>query len=115
MLHERLRKVVLLPKAELDEQLSPSLSAKDANGVLAAHARATKRAALSATNTAHLNVAYGPRRRQTLDIFVPRQAGERCPCFAFIHGGFWQEGSKEVLRRKPSHRMGLHMFRLDTA
>src|SRR5690606_39068550 len=42
------------------------------------------------------DVAYGPDRRQALDVHRPRgTAGERLPVLLFIHGGGWTNGYKE--------------------
>jgi len=38
---------------------------------------------------AHLDVIYGPRPRQRLDVFEPA-GGASGPIAMFIHGGFWQ-------------------------
>jgi arylformamidase len=82
-----------LDRAELDRQLSPSRSAKDPWGVLRRHEVAT--ASLDEADGLRVvrDRAYGPRRRERLDLFVPDRPGSH-PCLAFIHGGFWQEGSK---------------------
>ncbi|HLL26549.1 MAG TPA: alpha/beta hydrolase [Xanthobacteraceae bacterium] len=41
-----------------------------------------------------LDLAYGPRPRNRIDIF--KCGAERAPLFAFIHGGYWQSRSKEI-------------------
>lgn len=41
-----------------------------------------------------LDLAYGPRPRNTIDIVPCGHAG--APLFAFIRGGYWQRNSKEV-------------------
>ncbi len=41
-----------------------------------------------------LDLAYGPRPRNRIDIFPCGHA--RAPLFAFIHGGYWQRNSKEI-------------------
>ncbi len=38
---------------------------------------------------AEIDVAYGPRQRQRLDLFVPAR-GTDGPVAMFIHGGYWQ-------------------------
>ena len=83
-----------LSRAELDRQLSPSQSAKDFLAVLNRHAAET--AALDGAEdlVRWRDVAYGPRPRQRYDVTAPRE-GQGRPCLAFIHGGFWQEGSKD--------------------
>jgi len=82
-----------LSKAELDVQLSPSKSAKDPWGVLARHEKVT--AALAARPDLRLSsdLAYGPGERQRIDVVRP-DVDRVVPCLVFLHGGFWQEGSK---------------------
>src|SRR5262249_47114182 len=41
-----------------------------------------------------LDVAYGERPRNRIDLFRSGAAG--APLLAFIHGGYWQRNSKEV-------------------
>ncbi len=41
-----------------------------------------------------LDLAYGPRPRNTLDLF--RCGVAKAPLFAFIHGGYWQRNAKET-------------------
>lgn len=41
-----------------------------------------------------LDLAYGPRPRNKLDLFRCGKAG--APLFAFIHGGYWQRNAKET-------------------
>jgi arylformamidase len=41
-----------------------------------------------------LDLAYGPRPRNRLDLF--RCGAAKAPLFAFIHGGYWQRNSKET-------------------
>jgi len=82
-----------LSRAELDRQLSPSRAAKDFEAVLARHEAET--AALDAAEDLARwpDVAYGPGLRQRYDVTAPLHGAAR-PCLVFIHGGFWQEGSK---------------------
>ena len=42
----------------------------------------------------YLDVAYGERPRNRIDLFRSGAAG--APLLAFIHGGYWQRNSKEV-------------------
>ena len=83
-----------LSREELDFQLSPSRIAKDPWGVLQRHVDETAaldhRAGLRITR----DIPYGTGARQRFDLCRPA-VGERCPCLVFIHGGFWQEGSKD--------------------
>ena len=83
-----------LSRAELDRQLSPSRSAKDYEAVLSRHAAETAALAGAGDLERWSDVAYGAGARQRYDVTAPR-TGARRPCLAFIHGGFWQEGSKD--------------------
>lgn len=40
------------------------------------------------------DLAYGPGKRQTLDIYTPTQPGTGRPVVIFWYGGSWQSGSK---------------------
>ena len=41
-----------------------------------------------------LDLAYGPKPRNTIDVF--RCGRERAPLFVFIHGGYWQHNAKDM-------------------
>lgn len=83
----------LLARDERDRQLSPSLSAKDAMGVLTRHVAETGTLWDDPALDCVRDIAFAPGRRTRLDIVRPKGPGP-FPCFAFIHGGFWQEGDK---------------------
>lgn len=51
-------------------------------------ARAEASAAFRAAHAQHLDLRYGPRARNTWDLFPA--ADPRAPCLVFIHGGYWQ-------------------------
>ena len=79
-------------QSEFDAQYNPSLALSDpaAPGrhfvALAERARSSLRCVL--------DVAYGPTREETLDIFPAAQPN--APVFVFIHGGYWRSlSSKE--------------------
>lgn len=82
-----------LSKAELDRQLSPSVTAKDFAGVLARNEAATAKLWSMPELSTDRDLAYGRAPRAKLDIVRPAGDGP-FPTFAFVHGGFWQEGSK---------------------
>jgi arylformamidase len=42
----------------------------------------------------HLNLRWGPGAAHTLDLFVP-SGGLAAPLLVFVHGGYWQELSKD--------------------
>lgn len=82
-----------LTRVELDHQLSPSRSARDARGVLARHLRDTACLASAPALRLRRDLPYGPGARQKIDIYAPA-SGRNLPCVVFLHGGFWQEGDK---------------------
>jgi acetyl esterase/lipase len=50
-------------------------------------------AAFRAAHADHLDQRYGPRERNTWDLFPA--ANPKAPCLVFIHGGYWQRNSKD--------------------
>ncbi len=51
-------------------------------------------ATLRAGPGAVLDLVYGPRPRNRIDLF--RCGAPQAPLFAYIHGGYWQRNSKEI-------------------
>ena len=43
-------------------------------------------------------LSYGPRSRQCLDLFAPRQPSGSLPVIVFIYGGSWNEGDRRDYR-----------------
>jgi len=82
-----------LSRADRDRQLSPSLSAKDAAGVLARHSARTSALWSDPDFDCTRDLSYGAAPRQLLDVVRPLGPGP-FPCLIFLHGGFWQEGDK---------------------
>ncbi len=82
-----------LSRAELDFQLSPSLSARDAAGVLGRHVAETAAILAAPSVRVTRDLAYGAAPARRIDVIRPPGRGP-FPCLAFLHGGFWQEGSK---------------------
>ena len=82
-----------LSRSELDWQLSPSQSARDPVGVLQRHQVETEQLVTTPGVYSTLDIAYGPRPRQKMDLYQPESIGI-VGCLVFLHGGFWQEGSK---------------------
>jgi arylformamidase len=64
-----------------------------ANSAALNTARAEASAAFRAAHSGHLDLRYGPRERNTWDLFPASEAG--APCVVFIHGGYWQRNSKD--------------------
>lgn len=44
------------------------------------------------------DVAYGPSRRQRMDVYRPRDLGADAPVMVFFYGGSWRRGDKESYR-----------------
>ena len=84
-----------ISRQELDAQLSPSRSAKDAAGVIQVWATESEQARRSPGIRTFLDLPYGPAANQKLDVFGNAEEGGLRPIFVFIHGGFWQQGSKD--------------------
>jgi arylformamidase len=55
--------------------------------------RGAASAAFRAAHSGHLDLRYGPRERNTWDLFPA--ANPDAPCLVFIHGGYWQRNSKD--------------------
>ncbi|XP_074081146.1 kynurenine formamidase isoform X2 [Macrotis lagotis] len=94
--HTCLQKTIL---NDLEKQYSPSKWSHRLNAeeVIKTHVRVgtevTKEAQASKQNL--LDVAYGEGLDEKLDIYFPSQISKELPFFLFIHGGYWQEGSKD--------------------
>jgi arylformamidase len=83
-------------RQERDAQLSPSRSAKDAAGVMQAWGTESEKARRSPGIRTFLDLVYGPAASQKLDVYTGHaEEGGLRPVFVFIHGGFWQQGSKD--------------------
>ncbi len=41
------------------------------------------------------DIVYGPRARNVYDLYRPAVEAARAPVVAYIHGGYWQRGSKD--------------------
>lgn len=82
-----------LSRESLDEQLSPSRTAKDPWGVLRRHEAVTAGLDDALDALVMRDLAYGGRPAERFDLVVPSGRGP-CPCLVYFHGGFWQEGSK---------------------
>ena len=80
-----------LSRAERDAAYNNGDAVKDSATLHAA--RETASAAFRAAHPEHLDLRYGPRERNTWDLFPGRDP--RAPCMVFIHGGYWQRNSKD--------------------
>jgi acetyl esterase/lipase len=50
-------------------------------------------ASFRASRSEHLDLAYGPRPRNQIDLFVGHDPN--APCLVFLHGGYWQRNRRE--------------------
>ena len=74
----------------LDRQYDQRFLVPDANDYMARNARDS--AAVRADLNCQLNVAYGPSKDETLDIFP---ASDNTPVVIYVHGGAWTRWSKD--------------------
>jgi arylformamidase len=80
-----------MSRAERDAAYNNSEAVKNSPQLNAARAAAS--AEFRAAHPGHLDLRYGPRERNTWDLFPAKDPN--APCFVFIHGGYWQRNSKE--------------------
>lgn len=82
-------------RAALDQQYDARATVADIEPTLRRYAEGS--AAARATLPCVLDVAYGPRADETLDIFpaASAAAGPDAPVFVFVHGGYWRLLSKD--------------------
>jgi arylformamidase len=81
-----------MTRGELDAAYNNGAAVKNSEQKLAEWT--ARSAATRARPAALLDLAYGPRPRNKIDIMPCGRAG--APLFAFIHGGYWQRNAKEV-------------------
>ena len=79
-----------LSKQELDHGLNNGKAIAGSADIVAGWDR--RSAALRARYPDHLDLRYGPRERNRIDLL---KAAERAPTLLFIHGGYWQMRAKE--------------------
>lgn len=77
------------PLRELGRQYSPRLQAD----MTALFRQWSRDGAAFRAGHAGLDLAYGPGRFETLDLYRPPGV-RRAPIFVFIHGGYWQASDK---------------------
>ena len=82
----------MMTKAERDAAYNNSLAVKNSPELNAEREAAS--AAFRRAHPGHLDLRYGPRERNTWDLFPA--ADPNAPCLVFIHGGYWQRNSKDL-------------------
>ena len=81
-----------MTREELDAAYNNSAAVKHSAATLADWTR--RSAELRAARPETLNLAYGPKPRNKIDLFKCGRQG--APLLVFIHGGYWQRNSKEI-------------------
>ncbi|KAM3846350.1 kynurenine formamidase isoform 2-T2 [Vipera latastei] len=89
-----------MTKEELETAYSPSRWSPrlDKDAVIEAYMKVVTegtRNAQAFTQTL-LNVPYGSSEGEKLDVYLPKKHTETFPLVLFIHGGYWQDLSKDV-------------------
>jgi arylformamidase len=80
-----------MSRAERDAAYDNIAAVTDSTALNTARAEAS--AAFRAAHAGHLDLRYGPRERNTWDLFPANDPN--APCLVFIHGGYWQRNSKD--------------------
>ena len=80
-----------MSRAERDAAYNNSLAVKNSAALNAAREAAS--AEFRRAHPGHLDLRYGPKERNTWDLFPA--ANPSAPCIVFIHGGYWQRNRKD--------------------
>jgi arylformamidase len=80
-----------ISRAERDAAYDNISAVPDSMALNAARAEAS--AAFRTVHANHLDLRYGPRERNSWDLFPASRPD--APCLVFIHGGYWQRNSKD--------------------
>lgn len=78
----------------LGQEYSPSSCIKDIMVYINEYIDESAQARERLKNNARLDVKYGHEERSRMDVFIPSGDGP-FPIHVFIHGGYWQELSKD--------------------
>ena len=81
----------MMSRAERDAAYNNSDAVKNSAELNEARIKAS--AAFRQAHAKHLDLRYGPRERNSWDLFPA--ADPNAPCIVFIHGGYWQRNSKD--------------------
>jgi arylformamidase len=82
----------IMSRAERDAAYNNSAAVKNSAELNAA--REAQSASFRKSHPGHLDLRYGPKERNSWDLFPA--ADPKAPCLVFIHGGYWQRNSKEL-------------------
>ena len=81
----------MMSRAERDAAYNNTMAVKNSAELSAAREAAS--AEFRRSHLGHLDLRYGPKERNTWDLFPA--ADPSAPCIVFIHGGYWQRNSKD--------------------
>jgi acetyl esterase/lipase len=81
-----------MSRAERDAAYNNPAAVPESAGLLAGWRAESE--AFRAARAEHLDQRYGPRERNTWDLFPAKDP--KAPCLVFIHGGYWQRNSKDM-------------------
>ncbi|XP_065200441.1 kynurenine formamidase [Planococcus citri] len=72
----------------------------DPHTVVEEHVKAVTKESLKVTEEISFiqNLRYGNGPKQVLDLFEPENVSDAIPTFIYIHGGYWQELSRDISR-----------------
>jgi arylformamidase len=83
----------LLSQAERDAAYDNNKAVANSPTLIAGRNEAS--AEMRSARASTLDIPYGPRERTRIDLYPARS--KSAPCLVFIHGGYWQRNSREVL------------------
>ncbi|MDG1859584.1 MAG: alpha/beta hydrolase, partial [Emcibacteraceae bacterium] len=83
-----------MDKETLDREYSPSSCIDDIMVFINEYIDESKNARDKLKDNLIADVKFGPEERSHMDVFVPKGNGP-FPIHVFIHGGYWQELSKD--------------------
>ncbi|MCA6111517.1 alpha/beta hydrolase [Bradyrhizobium cenepequi] len=81
-----------LSRAERDAAYDNNAAVKNSAALIAERDEASGR--LRKSLTSHLDLAYGERANNKIDLYPARK--HDAPCLVFLHGGYWQRNSREL-------------------
>ncbi|KYH00290.1 alpha/beta hydrolase [Bradyrhizobium sp. DOA1] len=81
-----------LSQAERDAAYDNNAAVKNSAALIAERNEASGR--LRGRLKSHLDLAYGPRANNKIDLYPA--ARPEAPCLVFLHGGYWQRNSREL-------------------
>jgi acetyl esterase/lipase len=82
----------VLSQAARDDAYDNNKAVADSPALIAARNEAA--AQYRSAHAAALDLPYGPRDRNKIDLYPAENSA--APCLVFIHGGYWQRNSREL-------------------